>query len=592
MTTNNSALLAELLVCSTAIGAGTVPAFPNLYDHGGLIFASPVAAEMKTRLRHAETMFTESRRRNDRNLNRTIMQLEADVALGVTGATRSLEEARELQDSDCFPYCHDVDAVKALLLEMVTRSRHRHVTLLDAGGFRINMALLAGNYMTREIAMLPMTVGRGMDQALVRVNGTGGMLIHTKPGRDHTSFTYVSTPAAQVIERLTQRLAKKSYLSPLKGSAVLIGGYPPARPVSGISTDDILRLMTSYYVNGHKPDAERATFVFESLDMKDEWQSMLQGERFMEVLGIPQERMSRVDKAMYDFHLSAEVGVAFATRAVLCKAALDSGCAQSIRVTRAHFELMKDFVRVLFEGLAKHIKAADKQSDSAAKARQAKHELMAMPPADRQAVAMDAIRAAVAEAPGGMISRRTATRLAGVTTALLDYLVANNGELVELTGRSQIKMGATERAYTLRSVTHMDLGEAIDELDEAMLAYATDKLDPQFYDMERVKQEVIRVAEDVERNDEEGMPAVPITRLQPRQIRQLPALLTEYPDLFQLRGTAQDPEPPHLLRSDDDPDAPLEPGVPNVWVRRKSNGDRFRNWKETTKLGFQDIWGD
>ena len=108
--------------------------------------------------------------------------------------------------------------------------------------------------------------------------------------------------------------------------------------------------------------------------------------------------------------------------------------------------------------------------------------------------------------------------------------------------------------------------------------------------MDTVKHELMRLAKVMD-SGPFGLPAIPINKMTSRQVRCIPALLKEYPETFAMRGTAEAPEPPQLVKSPDDPDAPLDPGVPAVWVRRNVDGTDFRDWKMAVKLGFADVWG-
>jgi hypothetical protein len=576
-------------MCSTTLGAGVTPPFEDLYAQAGMIFASAVSDDFKTMMRRAAFEFNRASAATETELRRRVRQLETDLAMDTPGAHRQLEDARAEAEAIRYPYCHDHSATKDLILDMVFKSRHGHVAVLDDQGFRLSISMKNGPAFARESIMLPLTTSYMMDQASIRIHGTGESKNRFVTAGKSATFMYFSSPSPGMSEKLISKLAKSTMLTPLKGHSVIIPDAPLNKISLQVSADGLLKLLNTYYMNGHKPDDEKATYVIESQQLTEEWQQFLSAYSWMDTLGIPDSRRQRADLVASKFHIKPKVAAAFAARAAMCQAVIDNTTDNHMKIplTRRHLQLAIEFFKVLFRALEVRLKAADKQADNAAKARAAR--ATPIPSPARQEDAMEVLRDAIVGSGKNMISRDTARRLPKVTVALLDYLAVNNDDLVELVGTEQIKMGKTSRAYTLRSLISHDLQEAKDELSDATMAYAVDPHDPAFDDMQIVRHEIMRLAADAEKGDY-GLPAVPITKMSPKQLRCLPAILNEFTDCFVLRGTPENPELPHLVKTVTDPTAPLDPDVPVVWVRRNVEGRDFRDWTMAARLGFSEIW--
>ena len=81
---------------------------------------------------------------------------------------------------------------------------------------------------------------------------------------------------------------------------------------------------------------------------------------------------------------------------------------------------------------------------------------------------------------------------------------------------------------------------------------------------------------------------IPASALTPEQVRALAWLEAERPGDFCVR--MPDEEKTHLQRSPEDPDAPLDPEMAHVSVRRDIKGKDFRDWKLAARLGFSERW--
>jgi hypothetical protein len=304
--------------------------------------------------------------------------------------------------------------------------------------------------------------------------------------------------------------------------------------------------------------------------------------------------MDRAEKLLGNWHIKPRVAAAVASRAALCQAVLehsklDQANPLKITLRAAHLDLALDFFKVLFKEMMVRVQAGAALADNAAIARAARTN--AIPAPARQEAAVEALINAIKESPNRMVSRDAAIRLPDISAALLDYIVTNRDTFVEITGRDLVNMGRTKRGYALKSDTSTDLGEALDDLEEARNTYAESPHDSMFDHMETVRHELMRLAVEIDRGPF-GLPAVPITKMSSRQIRCLPAILADYPDCFVMRGTPDSPELPNLVKSVDDPEAPLDPGLPVVWVRRAVDGKDLRDWNLAAKLGFANTWGN
>lgn len=577
-------------MCSTTLGAGVTPPFDDLYTQAGMIFASAVSDDFKSMMRRAAFEFNRASAATELELRRRVHQLEGDLTLDTPGALRQLEDARAEADAIRYPFCHDHSATKDLILDMVFKSRHGHVALLDDQGFRLSITMKNGQAFARESVMLPMTTSYMMDQASIRIHGTGESKNRFVTAGKSATFMYFSSPSPALAAKLIAKLAKRTTLTPMQGHSIIIPDTPLHKATLQVSPEGLLKLLNTYYMIGHKPDAEKAEVVLESQVLTEEWQLFLSAHNWLDILKIPDNRRQRADLVMSTYHIKPKVAAAFATRAAICQAVIDNttGNHMKIPLKREHLTMAIEFFKVMFQELEVRLKAADKQADNASKARAARNTPIPSPA--RQEDAMEALREAIVESGKNLISRDVARRLPKVTVALLDYLVANNDDLIELVGTEQIKMGKTSRAYTLRSLISYDLQESKDELFDAQIAYAADPHDPAFDDAHIIRHEIMRLAA-VEEKGEHGLPAVPITKMSPRQLKCLPAILAEHSYCFIMRGTADHPELPHLLKTVSDPDAPLDPDVPVVWVRRTVEGRDFRDWTAAARLGFAEVWG-
>ena len=589
---NYASILSELLMCSTALGAGVVPPFDELYDSSGLIFASAVSDEFKSFMRRASVEFHQSTADEESALRREVQSLETDFANDVPGVHDELIVAREQLDSKRYPFCNDYAATRDLVVEMAHKSRHKHVTVMDEQGFRLGMSLKYSPTFSRESTFLTLTTGYATHQALIRIPGTGDIKVTNLGNGISPVCTYFSSPPAALVKKMSDKLCSSTIMSPLQGHAVVIA----EEPVRGVSIDanveNIVKLLNTYYVVGHVKIENRAHCVLQSDELNDKWKKFLTGYDVLKILEIPVNRMDRAEKLLKHWHIKPKVAASYATRAVLCQAALETinisnnGDLLKIALRDRHLEQAIEFFKELYRGLICKVQAAERLAANADKARSSR---MIGPSPARQEVAIDALIEAIEKSPNRMVSRDTAIRIPSVTPALLDYLVANNSVLIEMRGRELVNMGRTKRAYALRVDTSSDIGESLDDLNEAEDTYAKDKNDPMFANMETVRHELMRLAKEADKSLT-GLPAIPITKMSSDQIRCLPAILAEYPDCFIIRGTPNCAELPHLVKSAEDPYAPLEAGIPNVWVRRDKSGKLFRDWKIAVKLGFSEVW--
>ena len=593
MKKNHASILSELLMCSTALGSGVLPPIDTLYTDGCLMFLSAVSDDFKARMSRAYVDFNLLTSDEETALRQRIHQLEGDVASDTPGALDQLGDARQQLESTRYPFFHDYSSPKDIVLELAVKSRHKHMSIVDDKGFRLGMSLKHGPTFAREVTFLSMTKSYCMDQASIRVHGSGGQVTHRLASTSTPPFSYVSSPPPDLAKKLVEKLSSTTILSPAKGYVAVVSDAPSDNASIDVTHSDIVNLLNTYYVIGHKPDKDRASFEWESNELESKWKSFVESKEALTLLGTPPERMDRAEKLLSEWHIKPRVAAAVASRAALCQAVLEHSKLNEsnplkIALRHSHFDLAVEFFKELYKGLVSKVHAGAKLADNAAIARAVRAS--AIPAPFRQEAAVEALTKAIKESPNRMISRDAAIRLQDVSAALLDYIVANHDTFVELTGRDLVNMGRTKRGYALKTDMSTDLGEALDDLEEARNTYAESPHDSMFDHMETVRHEVMRLAVEMDR-DQFGLPAVPITKMSSRQIRCLPAILADYPDCFVMRGTPDNPELPHLVKSTTDPEAPLDPGLPVVWVRRSTDGKNLRDWKLAVKLGFSDTWG-
>ena len=592
---NYSSILSELLMCSTALGAGVVPPFDELYDESGMIFASAVSDQFKSRMRRASAAFNQATAAEERVLRRRVQSLETDLVDDVPGTLDELTLAREQMIEQRYPYCNDYAATRDLLLELAARSRHKHITVMDDQGFRLGMSLKYSPTFSRESTLLSLTVGYGLNQAITRAHGTGDIKVTTLGNGLNPPCTYFSSPPAALVKKMSDKLCSSTILSPLQGYAVVIAEEPVSDASIDATTEDIVKLLDTYYTIGHKPESERASFVLQSDELRVAWEQFLTGDDVFKILEIPDNRIGRAAKLLKHWNIKPKVAAAYATRAAFCKAALETVKIEhnanllKIALRDRHLEQAIEFFKELYRELSVKVQAAERLAENAEKARAVRSDVVPSPA--KQEAAIDALMTAIESSPNRMISRDAAIRTHNVSPALLDYIVANSSTLTELCGREQINMGKTKRAYALKADTFTDVGESIDDFNEAEEIYALEPSSSMFDEMETVRHELMVLAKVCDRGLE-GLPAIPITKLTSRQLRCLPPILARYTDCFAIRGTSKFPELPHLVKSVTDPDAPLEPDVPTVWVRRAKDGKPFRDWKIAVKLGFSEAWSE
>jgi hypothetical protein len=594
MQKNHASILSELLMCSTALGSGVLPPIDTLYADGCLMFLSAVSDEFKARMSRSYVDFNLLTSGEETALRRRVHQLEGDVASDTPGALDQLDDARKQLESTRYPFFHDYSSPKDMVLELAVKSRHKHMSIVDDKGFRLGMSLKHGPTFAREVTFLSMTKSYCMDQASIRVHGSGGQVTHRLSSTSTPPFSYVSSPPPDLAKKLVEKLSSTTILSPAKGYVAIVSDAPVDNASIDVTSEAIVNLLNTYYVIGHKSDDERASFEWGSPELEPKWRQFVEAKDALTLLGTPPERMDRAEKLLGNWHIKPRVAAAVASRAALCQAVLehsklDQANPLKITLRAAHLDLALDFFKVLFKEMMVRVQAGAALADNAAIARAARTN--AIPAPARQEAAVEALINAIKESPNRMVSRDAAIRLPDISAALLDYIVTNRDTFVEITGRDLVNMGRTKRGYALKSDTSTDLGEALDDLEEARNTYAESPHDSMFDHMETVRHELMRLAVEIDRGPF-GLPAVPITKMSSRQIRCLPAILADYPDCFVMRGTPDSPELPNLVKSVDDPEAPLDPGLPVVWVRRAVDGKDLRDWNLAAKLGFANTWGN
>lgn len=567
----------ELLLLNITLGNGCDELFN---DRPGLVYASGVSREVQQALRTAERSFHRFYEQSVADKADRLRDLEDSVSSGA-GMPRDVLKACRQQIEDLkrelslIPAVswRDCDVHRSTLVELLKKSAYRSMAFLDELGTRASYHMLIPCKMTQEAALSSLTVNNTNDVTLIRSATSGGASIHSLVGTEAVAFRYMSCLDRLTAHRLCKRIKNKPASAALRGRTILIPAPDADTSVLPYRHSEIFEVLRRVYARGNGKTQLKVTY--ESAQVEADWKRFL-SLSYSDLCG--KKPSEAVCEALLAMPAYLDVLAAFASKAVLTRAVYDA-IAQDpgtnlIRLTNADLEQARGFVEAAFI-LTSGVDHISTRSDNAAKARAS-----LAPSAKRMQEASDVLEEAIRNSPEGLVSRKAAIALPGVTAGVLDALVAREHKFTELRGKENIRCGKITRGYILRAEAEMDAEEALSELEAA-----TPDADPA--EAETVFRELQAQAEI---NDQEHcICAVPVTRMTPRQIQHLPALLKANPCEAALRGTPERPEPDHLFENDEDDVAAcfLRPGIPNLWFRFKPDGTPFRNW-DVSRLDFPE----
>ena len=463
----------------------------------------------------------------------------------------------------------DHDVHRSTLVEILKKSAYRSVAFVDELGTRTACNMLIPVKLSQEASLASLTLRDTNDVSLIRSSTSGGASIHSLVGSDDVTFYYISSLNESLAQLLCKRITTKSSNSALRGTTVLVPAPDSETSVLPYSQNEIFEILKRVYARGDKP-GRSLPVLFESPELETEWNKFLK-LTYKDLSG--KDPSEAAQEALKTLPTSLPTLALFASRAATTRAVYDKilqdGGAHSITLTQADLKRARDFATAAFI-LTGATAFLDVRSSNLTKAREA-----LAPSAVRMHEAMDLLESVIAASPEGLISRKAAVKLKGVTAGILDTLVARGGKLVELCGKENIRCGKISRAYALKSESAVDPEEAIAEFEQA--TSSEDPVDP--VEVDSIFKDL--QARAVQIDDEHFVCAVPITRMTSRQIQHLPALIQANPADVALRGTAELPEPPHLLEADEETACFLEAGVPNLWFRFRPDGKPFRDWNRS-----------
>jgi hypothetical protein len=576
-----ASLISELLLYHSVLGRGYSSPFPAIK---GLTFSSALPSEALSTLATAETRF---RKWHDQQTEKDrqaleLLEMTPAAVTAVTGgdklAGKKLKE--KLSRRPHITWKED-QVTKSTLVELMKTHYYGAMTYVDAVGARLAAALCSHVRLASDLGWVTLTEGT-TDETLIRANSTGGACIHSLAGTE-AIFNYFCSCKVQHLEKLAERIKNTSSGQVGAGTTVLLKGYP--KKFSGVSSDTLYSLALRVFARGDR-DSDKRVQVYFSTDSEVSWKDFLEW-------GLPELIEDAIPSA-WQWKLastapaSPKTSVLFAARAALVAAFIQTasqipdGPINSVELTGEHLEMAKTMAKMIYyessgqEGYDKKIENLKPAKDNFI----TPHKL---------AVAKTALTEAIEAAPNRRLARSQIRRGAavGATLGLLDELV-KNGDIVELSGVDQCRMGRTTKAYVLPADAPRCAEEdAFDEYQEAIENFA---VNPEMFTDSEMFTIVIRLREKAEvTNGEHLLPVIPLSAMTKSERRMLPKILSTFPSSFYLRGNYVDkPEPTKLL---DDEDTPLDTGA-NLWVRHRTDGSDFCDWDSAGLLKLSDVWGN
>ena len=591
-----AAQFSELIVLSAALGRGYAPPLTG-YETPGMLFTSAVHPAIFAAFKRAEAMFVDWHDKRNEGDREMLAQLEASLTCaahplpgqrpGIDATKAKIKDLKKKLSLLPSVAWREHDAHKSTMLEMLGKSAYGSLTFIDEHGSRICAAIGNGYRLQAEASWLSLTNPFVCDVALIRSSSTGGATIHGLSGTERPSFSYVSQSPVSITKALLDKIKTSPSAASLSGHAIVVPVFYGDKPQIQAFTDDLFVLMKKVYADGAKPIGERLPLSFENPALADDWREFL-SYGYKDFTG--KDASESAAEKIQEMPASFQTMTSFATRAAFTYAILHrpKGDEDAVIITADHLTMAKHFAAVLYT-ISSGMTHLDVRSDNATKARSARMTRLTDPAVTAEACAR--MKQQIQASSNRMISRFQASSIPGMTLTVLDHLVST-GQFVELTGRDNIKMGTTERAYVLKEEAHMTAEEAMLELDEAWRDWKSNEAPDADQEIRAVYKELQGLAEQCNAGllvPDALVPAVPVNYMTVRQIKQVPAILVAYGTTeVRFRNTQACPEPAHLIKRDGDEGAPFEDGVPNLWFRFNTEGKPFRDWKIAGRLGFPE----
>ena len=570
----------ELLLLNTTLGNGCQDLFPDL---PGMVFASGISSQMQHALRAAEKGFHHHHAQITSSDREALKAIEAQIPTAPTSALQGAlraraEELKQQLNLNPDVSWRDHDVHRSTLIELLKKSAYRSMAFVDELGTRTAVCMAIPVKLSQEASLASLTMRSTNDVTLIRSSTSGGSSIHSLVGADSVAFRYISCIDETTAQRLCKRISSKDSNAAMRGHTIVIPAQDADAKSLPYGQNEILTILKQVYVRGATPGRELPV-RFESPQVQADWEKFLKIS-YQDLCGREPSETTR--KLLRTMPASLRTLALYASKAALTQAVyttlLATPGAHEVVLTASDLEQAKTFATTTFV-LASGTTFLDTRASNAAKAREAN-----APSAAKVQAASDALTEAILAAPGGVISRFAAVSLPGVTAGIPDTLVARDSNFVALNGKENIKQGKITRGYVLRATYEMDQQEALAEFAQAVaLNEPTDPAETEavFKDLQ---------AEAVRIDQEHYVCAVPITKMTSRHIRHLPSILAANPADVALRGTAANPEPPHLLthdnlEEDEEESCILKADIPNLWFRFKPDGSPFRDW-ERSRLNF------
>lgn len=598
--------ISDLLLAWAAIGRGVK--LPESFNRApGLVYTAALCDATQAAFQQAEATFSDEQAEARRPLRERLEEIDAALAelkgkrnaphdpalamMGDIGALSKVElskEAKQLREKlALLPAVtwDDPDAGRATLLESMTKAAFGSLTVTDFSGNRIGKATTSNLRLITEAQLVALTDPNSNAVALIRSSATGGANIHTLAG--------TAKPVLYCVTRLTQQSARKlakrivSKQPGFNGGALIIQEETDAHRETTVSAETYLNLLRKVFTLGDADKVEqRIRLEYETPGLASQW-SEFSRRRWSHFLSkTPPEASRKLEDRM---EASFRTITSFASMAAFAAAIIrtlptDGPHSGTVTITEADLAAA-DAAAQFLVSQSYALASYTARVDNAATAREARK-----PGSEAVAKVSAFLRATIQDAKTGMISRKRALQIPGMTAATLDML-ASGVEFLEVTGKDNIRMGKTERAYCLRSEVTLDADEAFAELEAATVEYARNKATIDPIEAERV---YVELSDKATKNNQgpHMLPCVPLTQMTPRQIQQLPRIYDTHPTDLSLRGQPHNPEPAHLMPVVDGEETLLEADTVNLWFRCDHNGMSFRpgGWKRSN-LGFSERWG-
>lgn len=573
-------LLSELLLYHSVLGRGYISPFPVTR---GMVFTSALPNEALQAMTEAEMQFRRFHEQAVAEDKRQLAQVEGqpEHMLAVTGMTKTkLKELKEKVTKRAHIVWTEDQTLKTTIVELLKTHYYGSFTYLDSTGARLGISLAHPAKLAGDMGWTSLMEGT-TEEMFIRAGATGGALIHSLTGV-RPIFNFYCNCKEQQLDKLIDKVKHTSQGQVGLGTTIALRGR--ASIYSGTSADTLFSLARRVFAKGDRPDDQRVRVYF-AHSCDQEWRKFIQW-KLPDLLDDP-------DPAAWQWKLAQSTptspanAVLFGARAAMVAAFIQAaeinqdGPMRELQLDEHHLASAKEMARAIYrsssgqEGFEKRIKNLKNPHDIFTTT----HKLQ---------IAKTAIEEAVEKSAARRLSRNQVRyEVMGATLGLLDELV-RTGDIAELCGIEECKMGKTVRAYTLpKYAPPGDPLDAVAEYEEALLDY---EASPDAFQENAALLISRRLREKAEHiYSEHFLPVVSLSRMSKAERHMLPKLLDMFPHSFLLRGDAANiPEPSSLM---DDEDTPLDRGGANLWVRHRMNGDNFCDWNKAGKLKLSQVWG-